>query len=131
MVLENASGVFINEEYLDRNDIPRFEGWWGTKKDTRFLMKPEFEPMPNADAWQLSNAPILSVAPYLASLEMFEETGMPVLIEKRKRIVGYLEFILHELIRKPMHLSKLSHPKIEVANCLSFYMVKVNLCSTT
>ena len=96
----NASGVFINEAYLDRKDIPRFEGWWGTQKESRFLMKTEFEPMPNADAWQLSNASILSVAPYLASLEMFEETGMTVLIEKRKKIVAYLEFILQEIERE-------------------------------
>ena len=60
-------------------------------------MKPEFEPMENADAWQISNAPILSVAPYLASLTMFEEVGMPALIEKRNTIVSYLEFILQEI----------------------------------
>lgn len=93
----NASGIYVNEQYLNKKDIPRFEGWWGTKKDTRFLMKPEFEPMENADAWQISNAPILSVAPYLASLTLFEEVGMPALIEKRKSIVSYLEFILHEI----------------------------------
>ena len=93
----NASGIYVNEKYLNKKDIPRFEGWWGTKKDTRFLMKPEFEPMENADAWQISNAPILSVAPYLASLTMFEEVGMPALIEKRNRIVSYLEFILQEI----------------------------------
>ena len=93
----NASGVFVNERYLNRKDIPRFEGWWGTKRDTRFLMKPEFEPMENADAWQLSNAPILSVAPYLACLELFEEVGMAALIEKRNKITAYLEFILHEI----------------------------------
>ena len=56
-------------------------------------MKPEFEPMENADAWQISNVPILSVAPYLASLTMFEEVGMNKLIEKRNTIVAYLEFI--------------------------------------
>jgi kynureninase len=93
----NASGIFVHERYLRRKDIPRFEGWWGTKKETRFLMKPEFEPMENADAWQLSNAPILSVAPYLASLELFEEVGMSVLIEKRNTIVAYLEFVLKEI----------------------------------
>ncbi len=93
----NASGVFINEQYLGKEDIPRFEGWWGTKKETRFLMKPEFEPMPNADAWQLSNPPVLSVAPYLASLTLFEEVGMKALIEKRDKIVAYLEFILKEV----------------------------------
>ena len=60
-------------------------------------MKPEFEPMENADAWQISNVPVLSVAPYLASLTMFEEVGMHKLIEKRKLIVSYLEFILQEI----------------------------------
>jgi kynureninase len=93
----NASGVFINERYLNRKDITRFEGWWGTKKENRFLMKPEFEPMDNADAWQISNAPVLALAPYLASLEMFEEVGMDAIIAKRNKIVAYLEFVLHEI----------------------------------
>jgi kynureninase len=93
----NASGIFVNEKYLGQKDIPRFEGWWGTKKETRFLMKPQFEPMSNADAWQLSNAPILSLAPYLACLELFEEVGMNALIHKRDQLVAYLEFILHEI----------------------------------
>ena len=93
----NASGVFIHERYLDKNDIPRFEGWWGTKKTERFLMKPHFEPMPNADAWQVSNPAVLSMAPYLASLELFEEVGMPALIEKQKSLTGYLEFVLREI----------------------------------
>ncbi len=93
----NASGIFVHEKHLNKKDIPRFEGWWGTKKEFRFLMKPEFEPMKNADAWQVSNPPVLSLAPYLASLEMFEEVGMKVLIEKRNKITAYLEFILHEI----------------------------------
>ena len=93
----NASGIFVHERHLNKKDIPRFEGWWGTKKETRFLMKPEFEPMANADAWQVSNPPILSLAPYLAALQLFEEVGMEALIEKRIRIVAYLEFILHEI----------------------------------
>jgi len=93
----NASGVFINERHLGVEGIPRFEGWWGTKKETRFLMKPEFEPMPNADAWQISNPSVLSLAPYLASLELFDQVGMDMLIEKRNKIVAYLEFILGEI----------------------------------
>ncbi len=100
----NASGIFVNERHLKKNDLPRFQGWWGTKKDTRFLMKPEFEPMETADAWQLSNPSVLSLAPYLASLELFEEVGMPALVVKRKKIVAYLEFILHE-IGKEVHSS--------------------------
>ena len=93
----NASGIFVHQTHLKNQDIPRFEGWWGTKKETRFLMKPEFEPTGTADSWQLSNPPVLSLAPYLASLEMFEEVGMAALIEKRNLIVSYLEFILKEI----------------------------------
>ena len=96
----NASGVFIHEKHLNTTDIPRFEGWWGTKKETRFLMKPNFDPVATADAWQLSNPPILAVAPYLASLQLFEEVGMEALIHKRKSIVAYLEFILEETAKE-------------------------------
>ncbi len=91
----NASGVFINKKHLGKDSIPRFEGWWGTKKKTRFLMKPNFEPMLTADAWQISNPSILSLAPYLASLRLFEEVGMDALIAKRNKIVAYLEYILN------------------------------------
>ncbi|WP_396637115.1 kynureninase [Maribacter sp. R77961] len=107
----NASGVYVHERYLNRKDIPRFEGWWGTKKETRFLMKPEFEPMENADAWQVSNAPILSIAPYLASLELFEEVGMEALIRKRDKIVAYLEFILREIDKEVTSSFEIITPK--------------------
>ena len=93
----NASGIYVNEDYLGQKDIPRFEGWWGTKKETRFLMQPEFDPIDTADAWQLSNPPILSVAPYLASLELFNEVGMDALVQKQQKIVAFLEFVLKEI----------------------------------
>lgn len=93
----NAAGAFIHEKHLTDTHIPRFEGWWGTKKETRFLMQPEFDPIDSADAWQLSNAPVLALAPYLASLELFDEVGMEALIAKRERIVSYLEFVLREI----------------------------------
>ncbi len=93
----NASGCYVHERYHGKKDIPRFEGWWGHNKGRRFLMEPEFQPEPNANAWQISNAPVLALAPYLASLELFEEVGMPALIVKRNKIVAYLEFILQEV----------------------------------
>ncbi len=90
----NASGAFIHQKHLTDKNLPRFEGWWGTDKSTRFLMGPNFEPIQNADAWQISNPPILSLAPYLASLTLFEEVGMDALIQKQIKIVAFLEFIL-------------------------------------
>ena len=107
----NASGIFVHEKYLNNNEIPRFEGWWGTKKETRFLMKPKFEPMENADAWQVSNPPVLSLAPYLASLEMFDEVGMEALISKRNLIVAYLEFILQEIDKETEGSFEIITPK--------------------
>ena len=96
----NASGVFIHERYHGMKEIPRFEGWWGHNKERRFLMEPEFDPMSGAEAWQLSNAPILALAPYLASLELFEEVGMAALIEKSKLLTAYLEYILQETAKE-------------------------------
>ncbi|WP_025742713.1 kynureninase [Aquimarina pacifica] len=93
----NASGCFIHERFHGQKNINRFEGWWGTSKETRFLMKPEFEPMNNADAWQLSNAPILALAPYLASLELFDTVGMDSLIKKRNLMVSFLTYVLKEI----------------------------------
>ncbi|WP_291869486.1 kynureninase [Maribacter sp.] len=107
----NASGIFINEKHLNNTDIPRFEGWWGTKKETRFLMKPQFEPMENADAWQLSNPPVLSVAPYLASLQLFERVGMPEIVKKRNRIVAYLEYVLTEIDKEVSSSFEIITPK--------------------
>ena len=96
----NASGCFVHEKYHGKKEIPRFEGWWGHNKQRRFLMETDFQPEPNVNAWQISNAPVLAMAPYLASLELFEEVGMPALIEKRDKIVAYLEFILQDIAQE-------------------------------
>ncbi len=93
----NASGCFINEKHHNNADLPRFAGWYGHNKERRFKMEPDFDPVHGADGWQISNLPILSLAPYLASVEMFSEIGMEKIIAKRNLITAYLEFILHEV----------------------------------
>ncbi|MFN3640679.1 MAG: kynureninase [Flavobacterium sp.] len=93
----NASGCFIHQRYHNDNELHRFAGWWGHNKERRFKMEPQFEPVIGADGWQISNLPILSLAPYLASLEMFAEVGMTKLIKKSNLLTAYLEFILHEI----------------------------------
>lgn len=95
----NASGCFVHEKHHHSN-LPRFAGWWGHNKERRFKMEPQFDPVHGADGWQVSNLPILSLAPYLASAEMFAEVGMEKLIKKRDLITSYLEFILHEIDKK-------------------------------
>lgn len=93
----NASGCFVHEMHHNDADLPRFAGWWGHNKERRFKMEPKFDPVRGAEGWQISNLPILSLAPYLASVDMFAEVGMTKLITKRNLITAYLEFILKEI----------------------------------
>jgi kynureninase len=93
----NASGCFIHEKHHANKTLARFGGWWGHNKERRFKMEPQYDPIVGANGWQISNLPILSLAPYLASIEMFAEVGMAKLIEKRNQLTAYLEFILNEI----------------------------------
>ena len=88
------SGVFIHERHLGKSDTPRFEGWWGHDKSTRFQMPDEFVPIATAEAWQLSNPPIFSMVPLLASLEIFHEAGIENLRRKSEKLISYLEDLL-------------------------------------
>ena len=89
-----VAGVFIHEKHIANKALHRFAGWWGYDKETRFQMKKGFEPMPTAEGWQLSNAPILSMAAHKAALDVFEEAGMQRLHEKRKQLSDYLLFVI-------------------------------------
>ena len=93
----NASGCFIHEKHHSNSELPRFAGWWGHNKERRFKMEPQFNPIQGADGWQISNLPVLSLAPYLASVELFAEIGMEALIQKRNQITSYLEFVLRQI----------------------------------
>jgi kynureninase len=89
-------GVFIHERHA-RADLPRFEGWWGHDKARRFEMAPRFSPMHGAEAWQLSNPPILQLAALRASMEVFDRAGMGALRSKGDRLTSYLEWLLHKV----------------------------------
>ncbi|MDA7804012.1 kynureninase [Crocinitomix sp.] len=95
-----VSGLFVHEKHAHNKSLPRFAGWWGHDKETRFLMEPGFNPMPGAEGWQLSNAPVLGMAAHLASLDIFDEVGMDALIEKRVDLTNYLEFLINDLTER-------------------------------
>jgi kynureninase len=92
-----VAGVFIHEKHVKNDKLPRFAGWWGYTKETRFNMEKGFEPIPTAEGWQVSNAPILSMAAHKASLNIFDEAGMDKLHRKRLLMTAYLHFILQDL----------------------------------
>ena len=92
-----VAGAFIHQKHIANKDIPRLAGWWGYEKATRFNMDKGFKPIPTAEGWQVSNAPVLSMAAHHASLDVFEDAGMENLIAKGQQLSNYLMFILDEI----------------------------------
>jgi kynureninase len=89
-------GVFVHERHATA-DLPRFAGWWGHNKTTRFKMGKDFSPIPGAEGFQLSNPPILQLAALRASMDLFDKATMPALRRKGDALTGYLAFLLEPL----------------------------------
>lgn len=88
-----VAGAFVHARHAHAK-LPRFEGWWGRNEATRFQMRPEFDPAPGAEAWQLSNPPILALAPLRVSLELFQRAGMRNLRDKSLHLTAYLAWLI-------------------------------------
>ncbi len=84
-----VAGCFVHERHA-RSERPRFAGWWGHDQATRFRMGPHYDPTPGADGWQLSNPPILALAPLRVSLEVFHRAGIARLRQKSIVLTAYL-----------------------------------------
>jgi kynureninase len=67
-----VAGIFIHQKHIANTSSLRLAGWWGHDKETRFQMQPGFQPIPSAEGWQLSNAPVLSMAVHKAALDIFD-----------------------------------------------------------
>ena len=107
----SLSGCFIHEKHAYKKDLNRFAGWWNHNKQTRFNMRQEFDVLPGAEGWQVSNPPILSMAAIKASLDIFDEVGMERLTKKSKKLTGYLEYLINQLQHKRIKIITPSNPE--------------------
>jgi kynureninase len=89
-----VAGCFVHERHADAHDLPRFAGWWGHDKATRFQMHPQFDPAHGADAWQHSNPPILALAPLRVSLAIFRRAGIAALRAKSEALTAYFDGLI-------------------------------------
>ena len=106
----SLAGAFVHERHAYDKKLNRFTGWWSHNKQTRFNMRHEFDVIPGAEGWQLSNPPILSMAAIKASLDMFHEVGLENLVKKSKKLTGYFEFLLKELGEEAIRIITPSNP---------------------
>lgn len=104
------SGIFVHERHAKNFDLPRFAGWWGHDKETRFKMGPDFVPMEGAEGWQLSNPPILPMACMQASLQLFHEAGMNNLRKKSEKLVSLCEKMVNSIPGKRIELISPKNP---------------------
>jgi kynureninase len=93
----SLGGCFVHERYRDGTGLPRFEGWWGNKMETRFQMDPDFDPSVGAAGWQISNTSPMLLAMQRAALEIFERVGIESLRNKSEALTFYLEFLFDQM----------------------------------
>ncbi len=107
----SVAGAFVHERHHKNTELPLFAGWWGHDKDTRFKMDKVFKPIESVERWQLSNAPILSMAAYKASLDIFDEVGMKALTKKSRELTAYLEFVVNTINQTKNNCLEIITPK--------------------
>ncbi|MCC4605343.1 kynureninase [Xanthomonas campestris pv. badrii] len=104
-----VGGCFVHARHAT-SDLPRMAGWWGHEQPTRFRMEPQFVPSPGAEGWQLSNPPVLALAPLRASLELFDQAGMAALRAKSEQLTSHLEQLIHARLPQVLQIVTPAEP---------------------
>lgn len=123
----SIAGIYVHEKH-HLSDLPRLQGWWGNASKNRFKMERNFISSGTAESWQLSNAPVFSMAVHRASLELFNQAGMKNLVDKSKKLTGYLLYLINEINAQAKEeiLKVLTPPDESDRGCQVSIVVKQN-----
>lgn len=98
------AGAFVHERNLKDKTLPRFAGWWGHDKSSRFKMEPSFQPLPTVEAWQLSNPPIFQLASLRASMTLFDAANIEKIVQKSRHLTHYFEWLIDKKLGHSMEV---------------------------
>ncbi|HEX5111785.1 MAG TPA: kynureninase [Saprospiraceae bacterium] len=118
----SLGAVFIHDQHGQDLSIPRLSGWWGHNKETRFKMRDDFDPLPGAEGWQLSNPPILPLAAMRASLEIFDEAG----IQNLRAISKINSQKMYDALTSTPHIKLITPADPEQRGCQLSLLVEEN-----
>ncbi len=94
-----VGGAYVNDRHVADPELQKLLGWWGTRKDTRFEMETTYEAIPTVESWQLSNAPVLSMAGLRASLDVIDEVGGLVAMRAKSELqIEYMDYLLDTVL---------------------------------
>ena len=106
-----VAACFVNDRFGQCDDLIRLHGWWGNHPGSRFKMGAEFEPASGAEAWALSNPPILSMAPIKVALDLFQQAGMTALRNKSVGMTAYLEQLIQSELKDSLEIITPAEPE--------------------
>jgi kynureninase len=96
----SVGGAFIHSKHLNNSNIARLHGWWSNKESNRFEMKQDLDVYESAEAWQMSNAPILSMASLMGSLSVFDQVDLDEYYKKGEALSSFLAGLIQTQLKQ-------------------------------
>uniref|UniRef100_A0A8R1TP81 Kynureninase n=1 Tax=Onchocerca volvulus TaxID=6282 RepID=A0A8R1TP81_ONCVO len=90
-------GFFVHKRF-ETDNRERMVGWWGHKKETRFIMDNQLDLDIGAAGYRISNPPMMLMVPLIAFLEVLSKTTMQALRTKSMLLTGYLEYLINHFL---------------------------------
>ncbi|WP_188207762.1 kynureninase [Alkalibacillus aidingensis] len=91
-----VAGLFVHQKHFGKT--PGLTGWFGSNKEKQFDMEHTFTPAYEAGAYQIGTPHVLSVAPLIGSLELFEEADINQIRKKSLHATNYLMYLVDEYL---------------------------------